>query len=67
MNEYNFFQAEKLLKRREKFDKQQKHNEEVARMQELLQVQNLLDSMGGEDVRGDFVSGKRGAVVSLSI
>ena len=31
-------------------------------MKELLTVQNLLDNMGSEDVRNDFVEGKRGAV-----
>ena len=56
--------AEKLLKKRAKFEKQDRHNEEVARIQELLQVQSLLDSMGAEEVREDFKAGNKGAVVS---
>lgn len=55
--------AEKLLKKREKYERLLRHNEEVARVQELLQLQSLLDNMGGEDVREDFKSGKKGAPV----
>ena len=59
-----FSKAEKLLKKKAKSEKQDRHNEEVARIQELLQVQSLLDNMGAEEVRRDFKAGKRGALVS---
>ena len=52
----------KKAARREKLEKQQ---QEGHRIRELLQLQNLLDSMGAENVRSDFKSGKNGAVVGV--
>ncbi|XP_067655705.1 caprin-1-like [Haliotis asinina] len=56
-------EAGKLMKkqmRREKLDRQL---HEIKRIQELLQVQNLLDSLGSQNIRSDFQTGKHGAVV----
>ena len=41
-----------------------KHIEEVNRMQEVLRLQNLLDSMGADGARADFEKGVNGAMVN---
>ena len=39
--------------------------QEIQKIKEVLQLQGLLDSMGSENVRKDFQTGKQGAIVSI--
>ncbi|XP_060082581.1 caprin-1-like isoform X2 [Ylistrum balloti] len=55
--------AEKMMKKQLKREKIERQNMVLKRMQEMLKVQNLLDSMGSDKVRSDFQTGKHGAVV----
>ncbi|XP_052800601.1 caprin-1-like [Mya arenaria] len=55
--------AEKLLKKQAKRGKSEKQLAEVRRIKEVLQLQALLDSMGSDNVRQDFKTGKHGAIV----
>lgn len=55
--------AEKILKKQAKREKAVQQNFELKRIKEMLQLQNLLDNLGSEKVRGDFQTGKHGAVV----
>jgi len=54
--------TEKLWKKQQKREKIERQQEEQKRVQELLMVQNVLDSMGGEQAREDFSKGQHGAV-----
>ncbi|KAL5007767.1 hypothetical protein ScPMuIL_016573 [Solemya velum] len=56
-------EAEKLLKKQAKREKAERQAQEIKRIQELLKLQNLLDSLGADQVRSDFKTGKHGAVV----
>ena len=51
------------MKKKLKLEQKAQHLEEVSRMQEVLRLQNLLDSMGSDDVREHFKNGTHGAVV----
>lgn len=53
-----------MMKKQAKREKNERQNMVLKRIQELLMIQNLLDSLGSDKVRGDFQSGKHGAVVS---
>lgn len=55
-------EAEKLLKKQLKRETHERQQQEIRRIKELLAVQNLLDSMGSDEVRSDFKDGKQGAV-----
>jgi len=55
-------EAEKLLRKQAKREGHERQQSEIRRIKELLAVQNLLDSMGAEDVRADFMAGQKGAV-----
>lgn len=55
-------EAEKLLKKQVKREAHERQQLEIRRFKELLAVQNLLDSMGSDEVRSDFKDGKQGAV-----
>ena len=54
----------KLQKKKLKAEMRAKHIEEVNRMQEVLRLQNLLDSMGADGARADFEKGVNGAMVN---
>lgn len=54
----------KKMARREQLERQQ---QEIARVKELLLLQDLLNSMGSEAVRNDFTTGQNGAVVGAFI
>ncbi|XP_071099989.1 caprin-1-like [Haliotis cracherodii] len=56
-------EAGKLMKKQARREKLDRQLHEIKRIQELLQVQNLLDSLGSQNVRSDFQTGKHGAVV----
>lgn len=60
-------QAEKLLKKQAKREKAERQAQEIKRIQELLKLQNLLDSLGADQVRSDFKTGKHGAVVGRGV
>ena len=53
---------EKQTKKQLKRESHERQQSEIRRIKELLSVQNLLDSLGAEDVRADFVAGSKGAV-----
>ena len=57
----NSFQTEKYLKKQAKRDKIEKHAAEMKRVQDLLHLQGLLDSLGTDSVREDFTAGTNGA------
>ena len=59
------FQSEKLQRKQAKREKLERQAAECRRLKELLQLQNLLDSLGSETARSDFMSGNNGAVVSI--
>ena len=59
------FQCEKLQRKQAKREKLERQAAECRRLKELLQLQNLLDSLGSETARSDFMSGNNGAVVSI--
>ena len=61
-----FLKNEKQLKKKLKAEIRAKHIEEVNRMQEVLRLQSLLDSLGADSARADFKSGAKGAMVSTS-
>lgn len=50
------------MKKQAKRESHERQQTEIRRIKELLSVQNLLDSMGAEDVRADFAGGSKGAV-----
>ncbi|XP_064634204.1 caprin-1-like isoform X2 [Lineus longissimus] len=54
--------TEKLWKKQQKREKMERAQEEQRRVHEVLTVQNVLDSMGGETAREDFSKGHHGAV-----
>ncbi|BFZ05109.1 hypothetical protein BsWGS_08148 [Bradybaena similaris] len=54
---------EKMMKKQAKREKAERQALEIKRISEILQLQTLLDSMGGDKVREDFKTGKHGAVV----
>uniref|UniRef100_A0A0B6ZBB6 Caprin-1 dimerization domain-containing protein n=1 Tax=Arion vulgaris TaxID=1028688 RepID=A0A0B6ZBB6_9EUPU len=54
---------EKMMKKQAKRDKAERQALEIKRISEILQLQSLLDSLGGDKVREDFKTGKHGAVV----
>ncbi|KAH9496414.1 Caprin-1 [Bulinus truncatus] len=54
---------EKMAKKQAKRDKAERQAMEIKRIGEILQLQSLLDCMGGDKVREDFKTGKHGAVV----
>lgn len=54
---------EKMMKKQAKREKAERQALEIKRISEILQVQSLLDSLGGDKVREDFKTGKHGAVV----
>ena len=56
------FQAEKAQKKQLKRERAERVMQDMRRTRELLNIQNILDSMGGEQVRDDFTEGRKGAV-----
>lgn len=55
--------AEKFNKKQAKKERLERQAAELKRVKEMLRVQNLLDSLGSEQVRSDFQKGRHGAVV----
>ncbi|XP_030844646.1 RNA granule protein invertebrate isoform X2 [Strongylocentrotus purpuratus] len=55
-------EANKVQKREAKRGKQQKHEQEVGRISEVLLLQNVLFHMGQDHVRADFLAGTNGAL-----
>lgn len=55
--------AEKLMKKQAKREKSQLQIQECKRVREILTLQGLLDSLGSDNVRKDFQTGKHGAIV----
>ncbi|GFS80661.1 caprin-1, partial [Nephila pilipes] len=53
--------AQKKAAKRERYERQQY---EFKRIKEIMVYQDLLNSMGGDDVRQDFLEGNKGAVFS---
>lgn len=51
-----------MLKKQAKRERLERHTTETRRVQELLSLQGLLDSMGADAVREDFKSGRNGAI-----
>ncbi|XP_050410990.1 caprin-1 isoform X2 [Patella vulgata] len=56
-------EVERLQKKRLKKERMEKRVMEMRRVQELIELQSLLDSLGSETVRSDLQTGKHGAVV----
>lgn len=54
--------AQKKAAKREQLERQQ---QELQRIKEIILYQDLLNNMGGEDVRQDFLEGNKGAIVSI--
>ena len=52
------------MRKQLKREKVERQTSECRRVKELLQLQNLLDGLGSETARSDFISGTNGAVVS---
>ena len=52
------------MRKQLKREKVERQTSECRRVKELLQLQNLLDGLGSETARADFMSGSNGAVVS---
>lgn len=55
--------VEKFNKKQAKKERLERQATELKRVKEMLRVQNLLDSLGSEQVRSDFQKGRHGAVV----
>ena len=53
---------DKAWKKKQRKESQEKQAQEQKRVAGILTIQNVLDSMGTEDVREDFKLGKKGAV-----
>ncbi|XP_059179543.1 caprin-1-like isoform X2 [Physella acuta] len=58
-----YTEHEKMSKKQAKREKAERQAIEIKRISEILQLQSLLDSLGGDKVREDFKTGKHGAVV----
>ncbi|XP_013088854.2 caprin-1-like isoform X1 [Biomphalaria glabrata] len=58
-----YTEHEKMAKKQAKREKAERQALEIKRISEILQLQSLLDSLGGDKVREDFKTGKHGAVV----
>ncbi|KAK6191054.1 hypothetical protein SNE40_002802 [Patella caerulea] len=56
-------EVERLQKKRLKKERMEKRVMEMRRVQELIELQSLLDSLGSENVRSDLQTGKHGAIV----
>lgn len=54
------------MKKQAKREKLERQVQECKRVREILQFQGLLDSLGSDNVRQDFQTGKHGAIVSIS-
>ena len=52
------------MRKQLKREKVERQTSECRRVKELLQLQNMLDGLGSETARADFISGTNGAVVS---
>ena len=59
-------QHEKMAKKQAKREKAERQAQEIKRVSEILQLQSLLDLLGGDKVREDFKTGKHGAVVGVA-
>lgn len=55
--------SEKVMKKQAKREKLERQVQECKRVREILQFQGLLDSLGSDNVRQDFQTGKHGAIV----
>ena len=55
--------AEKQNRRQQKKVKLERQSQDMSKVRELLQLQGLLDNMGSDTVRSDFLSGNNGATV----
>ncbi|GFO33824.1 Caprin-1, partial [Plakobranchus ocellatus] len=58
-----YSEHEKMAKKQAKREKIERQAQEIKRVGEILQLQSLLDLLGGDKVREDFKTGKHGAVV----
>ncbi|CAL1546086.1 unnamed protein product [Lymnaea stagnalis] len=58
-----YTEHEKMSKKQAKREKVERQTIEIKRISEILQLQSLLDLLGGDKVREDFKTGKHGAVV----
>ncbi|KAK3750919.1 hypothetical protein RRG08_029836 [Elysia crispata] len=58
-----YTEHEKMAKKQAKREKAERQAQEIKRVSEILQLQSLLDLLGGDKVREDFKTGKHGAVV----
>ena len=58
-------QTEKQMRRNQKKERLERQSQEICRIRDLLQIQGLLDGMGSDTARADFLSGNKGAVVSI--
>ncbi|ESO97970.1 hypothetical protein LOTGIDRAFT_228465 [Lottia gigantea] len=56
-------EAERLQKKKLKKERMEKRVMEMRRVQELIELQSLLDSLGSDTVRSDLQTGNHGAVV----
>ena len=56
-------QATKAQKREAKREKQQRHEQDLGRISEVLLLQNVLSHLGEDHVRTDFLAGTNGALV----
>ena len=60
---YLYFSGRKIIEEKFKVEQRTKSMEEMNRIQEIIKLQNLLDSLGTDTTREHFKSGKNGAVV----
>ncbi|RUS81922.1 hypothetical protein EGW08_010308 [Elysia chlorotica] len=58
-----YTEHEKMAKKQAKREKAERQTQEIKRVSEILQLQSMLDLLGGDKVREDFKTGKHGAVV----
>jgi len=59
-------EVEKQRRKQQKREQIEKANHEIRRIGEILQLQNLLNELGTEEVREDFLEGKNNAIVLTS-
>ena len=55
------------MKKQAKREKSLNQIQECKRVREILMFQGLLDSLGSDNVRKDFQTGKHGAIVSFAL
>lgn len=63
----NVLQHAKVLKKKARKERPFRDSKEIERLGSVILYQDLLNGMGGEVARNDFLKGTNGAIVSIMI